>query len=298
MKRDRHLDFFRGFYPQPAWKAFSIGAACWLSACSSTPKAPPTADPLPPAPSASAEVSAQEQIRMLKDKVIDLETRISALNEKISLEQGGAPASQTASHPSTHQAHPATAPSIAVSVPHTTPVQPSAAAARTIPSEKVPPDEGVDRYREAKILFDTGKHADAGVELVAFIKHSPDHPYAPAAQFLLGQSYFLQKEYGRAEEEWNRGLVNYPHSNFVPDTLLALMELAQAQQKDARANYFKQKILGTFPNSPHAVKAALKTDSKAEKSKMESDQEPTLIPGPDAPAAPDAPKVESGKSPS
>lgn len=248
----------------------------------------------------SEELSPQEQIQKLREKVLDLETRITALNEKINLESGALP--RDSARGELASAAPATPsrPERELPVEH---VKPAPAAAKVIPTSKTPnirfaQDDNVDRFREAKIQYDAGRYADATVDFVAFTKDSPDHPLAPAAQYYVGLGYMKQKEFGRAEEELNRGLVSYPHSNYVPDTLLALLEIAMATQKKGRVTYYQQKISGTFPNSPQALKAALLINRPATESvpAMKSSAEPSLVTRPEAPVAPEAPRAAEGES--
>jgi len=245
-----------------------------ICGCSSAPEASDSA------PIASVETQPiqksqaaqdQDRIQKLQEKIQDLETRLSALNDKINLENGAkteAEASET--------------------IP-TENVQAPSAHAKVIPTEKaLVQDEAIDRYREAKILYDSKRYSDAIVEFAEFVKNEPEHVLAPAAQYFMGMSYAEQKEYKLAEEELSRGLLSYPHSDYVPDTLLSLARVSDVLQKPERALYYRQKLLSHFPNSPQAKDVSLDS-APAPK----SHQKASSVEAPQAPVPPTAPNVPS-----
>ena len=223
---------------------------------------PATVDgkPIPDEASASRDL-----ITKLQDRVQDLEIRLNALNDKINLEQGIATTAKTADTevvkvPAAH-AHPVPAPAVK--------------------TEVFAQDESVDRYREAKILYDSKRYADAVVEFSSFTKNYPDHALAAGAQYYVGMSYFKQKEYKLAEEELSRELVGFPHSQFTPDSLLALSEVSQSLNKPTRVLYYREKLLSTFPHSPQAKGVTLEhatdqaKDRATEPAVSESKSSPT-----------------------
>jgi TolA-binding protein len=205
-------------YSLPTWSSLLL-----VGACAHTPK--------------SDELGmTREQIQKLQEKVQDLEIRLAAMNEKINLENAESPIKalpvEVAHVPAAHskvipQGHSAAKPSFAS-------------------------NEVVDRFREAKILFDSKRYSDAIIEFSDFIKSDPAHPLAASAQYHLGMGYYRQKEFKLAEEELSRGLIAYPHSGHIPDTLLALAEISDALKKESRSQYFREKLLSQFPNSPQA----------------------------------------------
>ncbi len=188
----------------------------------------------------------REQIQKLQEKIQDLEVRFAAMNEKINLENA-------ASSERPPAAPPAPVKSLPVEVAH-----PPVAQSKVIPQSHgsakpaFASNEVVDRFREAKILFDAKRYSDAILEFSDFLKSDPAHPLAASAQYHLGMSYHRQREFKLAEEELSRGLIAYPHSGHVPDTLLALAEISDALKKESRSQYFREKLLSQFPNSPQA----------------------------------------------
>jgi tol-pal system protein YbgF len=223
-----------------------------------------------------SEPAAAEHIAKLEDKIIDLETRLTALNDKINLEEAEKPAAS---------AKPANAKPVEASLP-TEKVQPAAAAKNAvIPRSSKPQskfaesfqqDDATDRYREAKIIYDSGKYADAILEFSDFVKDNPRHVLASNAQYFIGMSYLQQKEYKIAEEEFSRVLINYPHSNAIPDALLALVKVSDHLQKPARVTYFKEKLNSHFAQSPQAkAVAGIHKSEKTEIQKPHAPEPPT-----------------------
>jgi tol-pal system protein YbgF len=259
-----------------------------LGACSHTPKS---------GVESSESDAARDQILKLQEKIRDLEVRLSALNDKINLENSGKPgnndfateASPTGSV-STAPASPApviTAPALGIVKSKALPeekITPVAAIGKNIPPAFAS-DEAIDRFREAKILFDSKRYSDSILEFSTFLKNNPDHPLAASAQFHLGMSYLAQKEYKLAEEELNRGMISYPHSSHIPDTLLALSRASESLNKESRATYYREKLQSQFPNSPQAKQVTV--------ARVETFAEPKVIDSRtiETPKAPEAPKA-------
>jgi TolA-binding protein len=267
------------------WVAcFTTTSVLLLAACSSVP--PPETAPVEGQVIEKTQgAQDQDQFTKLQEKIQDLETRLSALNDKINLENGakaeavrGDLQTETVQTPSAH----------AKVIPTT---KPSAKKPVKDPASDFTQNEAVDRYREAKILFDSKRYADAILEFADFVKNEPEHILAPAAQFFVGMGYYQQKEYKLAEEELNRGLIAYPHSSYTPDTLLALSQVSGDLQKPARVAYYKQKLLSNFPNSPQAAGISLDSvDTKpaVKKPRIES------VEMPEAPVPPTVSEQSTG----
>lgn len=206
--------------------------------------------------------SVKEFVVKLEDKIIELETRITALNEKINLEQSASSETRVRSDLKTETRPLPEAKLVSSGTIPVQKVQPAPAAknplipnvpkAKNRFAESFQNDEATDRYREAKILFDAHKPADSILEFSDFLKDHPRHVLAGNAQYYIGMGYFLQKEYKLAEEELSRVLINYPYSNAVPDTLVALIQVCEILQKPARVTYFREKLQLHFANSPQA----------------------------------------------
>ncbi len=297
-----HAILFLTMKPISKNVGFAFAVSTLVFACATRQ---PPAEPSPEKATEKPEVAqATDPVAKLQERIQDLEIRLAALNDKINLENGAqitTPPANAKPHVAPETADTEAAPEAATPVPKATTkssVKPSkkevskvtvnvpAAHAHAVPN--FVQDEAIDRYREAKILFDSKRNADAIVEFSSFIKTYPDHTLAAAAQFFIGMGYYEQGEFKLAEEEFSRGLIAYPHSEYVPDTLLALASVSSKLKKTARVTYYKQKLLSSFPNSPQAKGITL--DSKdAASEEVEEEAPRTSRPAAKAPIAPEAP---------
>ena len=274
-----------------------------LSACAHNPSFNPSQESsdagAPPVESKPLIDPTQEKLTKLQERVQDLETRLSALNDKINLENGsqGTPGGTVEKK----------LPTETVVVPPThakiIPVKTGAKKSKKEMNEGFASNESVDRFREAKILYDSKKYPDAVLEFSAFVKNEPDHALAPAAQYFLGMSYLNQNEYKLAEEEFSRGLLSYSHSSYTPDTLLALAQVSEKLNKQNKVSYYKEKILSNFPNSPQAKSLSLNSPKLAPETNTTDDKasempsgEASVVEKPLAPMVPAVKPEISGES--
>jgi TolA-binding protein len=201
---------------------------------------------------------AQNQIVQLQSRLQDLETRLGAMNEKMNLQlQSDGPIHSQANSQSKIVQTPAASAAIGLGSR-----RPKGKTSATSSDESVmTQNEAVDRYREAKILYESNRLSDSIIELADFVKNFPMHVLAPAAQYLMGMAYYKQNEYTMAEEEWNRLLIAYPHSQYTADGLRALAEVSLILKKPEKSNYYQQKLKILFSNSPQSKMAFEKPPS-------------------------------------
>ncbi len=113
----------------------------------------------------------------------------------------------------------------------------------------------IQKYRDAKILFNAEKYPEAILEFTSFVREYPDHAFASASQFHIGECYFKQNEYRLAKDEFERILVAYDRSSYIPKTLLRLSQTSQQLEKQDKAKSYRQLLFSLFPNSPSAYNA-------------------------------------------
>ena len=257
-----------------------------LVSCAHNPPNFSKPDTASDAPAVKSGDSDHDQIAKLQEKIQDLETRLGALNDKINLENG-----VSNSNPTLPVKELPGAPSKPAQAVPTSVVEIPPAHAKVVPTTSVEKktkvikmsgdntshSEAIDRFREAKILYDSKRYSDAVLEFSEFVKNESEHPLASAAQYYVGMSYFNQKEYKLAEEELSRGLLSYPHSSYIPDTLLALSKVSEMLKKPTKVTYYREKLMSHFPNSPQAKK-------------LNSAHVPETAP--ETPEAPEAPAAE------
>lgn len=128
------------------------------------------------------------------------------------------------------------------------------AAPPLAPVKKAGPD--VDFNEAVRVLEEEKSFPRARLLLQGFIEKYPTHELADDAQYLIGESYFAEKNYERAILSYNKVQVDYANGDKAPDALLkeALSFLSLGDKASAR------ELLGRvgrkYPGS-EAARAAL-----------------------------------------
>jgi TolA-binding protein len=264
-----------------------------LTGCAHAPSVPQTAEvSQAPQPQSETEI-ARGQIAKLQDRVQDLEVRLSAMNDKINLENGAPNSSATTKLPTEVVEVPAAHGKVIPGKKVEKKTKPETAEIASESEDRTNSSEVIDRFREAKILYDSKRYSDSVLEFSEFVKNEPEHPLAAGAQYYVGMSYFKQNEYKLAEEELSRGLLSYGRSSYVPDTLLALSQVSASLQKPAKVTYYREKLMSHFPNSPQAKSFGRSeaVEMAAPAKSMETADEPSVISKPEVPTV-ETPKIE------
>lgn len=184
--------------------------------------------------------------------VADLQTRISDLEDRIrqltgQVEEQGYKITQLQRDLETAQkaqpAAPATPPAAAAPAPATpaaapAPTTPAPAAPAAAPAQPVtgnlPAGSASNQYAAAFALLQQGNYPGAEQAFRAFLKANPKDQLAGNAQYWLGETLYVRKDYSKAAEEFLKGYQSYPTSSKAPDSLLklalSLTGLGQNQQ--------------------------------------------------------------------
>ena len=115
-------------------------------------------------------------------------------------------------------------------------------------------------YQKAFDLLKEGRYQRANAAFRDFLKKYPNSSYAGNAQYWLGESLYVTRQFKQAAQEFQRVLKNYPNSNKAPDAMLKLgYTWYELRQFDAARAMLKQ--LGElYPNSTAARLAAKRLD--------------------------------------
>ncbi len=237
------------------WLVAGLGTGCstlrtQTAATPTTPAAPETATVTPEAappiaveqtgatPADSNRVQTlQKTVEQLTEKIDQLETRITSLNDIVKAQTVAPPSEKSTKIPTT-----------AVSTPLAMEKEISESARVSVQGDGEP----IQRFRKALVLFDASRWSDSVIEFSTFLRDFADHSMAGAAQFYLGESYFKQNEYRLASDEFQRVLVSYDSSSFVPDSLLRLVQCQEKLRLKEDAAKTRQLLLALFPQSPAA----------------------------------------------
>ncbi|MGB5064942.1 MAG: tol-pal system protein YbgF [Candidatus Competibacter sp.] len=97
-----------------------------------------------------------------------------------------------------------------------------------------------------------GRHARAIAGFQRFLNAYPNSDQADDAQYWLGESYYLSRDYGAAKEAFINLGVRYPESARLPDALLKLGYIYGETGEANRAREVLQKLVQAYPNTQAA----------------------------------------------
>jgi tol-pal system protein YbgF len=122
----------------------------------------------------------------------------------------------------------------------------------------------------AKSLYQAGKF-DAAVEgFSQFLASNPKKgPATEEALQLLGESFFLMKQYQSAIVEYSKIQERFPKSKRVPGALLRIAQSFEAMGFEDDARGFYQELMDRYPKSPEAKKAQERKSTGKAKSKKD-----------------------------
>lgn len=228
---------------------FVIAAILTLSACADAPpereghevaEVPPTAplaatDPVPAPATAAAPAVDDPRIAQMQARIDALQKQLEDSQNALALARKGVPQGVIPSAADLRGVNPIVAP------------------VAGDPERGFVQDDAVQLYRKALILYQAGKYADSVLEFSGFLERFPDHALAGSAQFYVGDSYFRQKEYKLAHQEYTRVLTSYDRSAHVAHALRQLAEVEDIMKKHEDAARHRQLLTSLFPQSPAAV---------------------------------------------
>lgn len=133
---------------------------------------------------------------------------------------------------------------------------PAAAAAQRVTLPSGPPEQQYE-YAYGLLLQAQREQSDftrPEAALKAFVAGHPTHKLAGNAQYWLGETYYVRKDYQNAVVAFADGLKKYPNSEKGPDNLLKLgMALGQLNQKPNACGALTE-IDKRYPNASTSIK--------------------------------------------
>tara|TARA_Y100000994_G_scaffold174682_1_gene144118 strand:- start:843 stop:1898 length:1056 start_codon:yes stop_codon:yes gene_type:complete len=117
-----------------------------------------------------------------------------------------------------------------------------------------------DRYKYAFNFLKRRDFEGAERALKAFVEAYPGNELSGNAQYWLGETYYVRKNYGAAANVFAEGFKRYPKSNKAPDNLLKLgMSLAALERIEDACITFN-KLDKEYPNAKSAIKQRYKKE--------------------------------------
>ena len=118
------------------------------------------------------------------------------------------------------------------------------------PDQTLPDGTPLEQYEHAlSLLMVTAKYDTAEQAFRSFLEQNVDHPLAANAQYWLGETYYVRKNYAEAAAAFIEGYTGYPEGPKSADNLLKLgMSLAALDNKDDACASFGE-FDTRFPNA-------------------------------------------------
>jgi len=118
-----------------------------------------------------------------------------------------------------------------------------------------------DLYKDAYETFQKGDLEGARRKFEAFLKQYPNTELSDNAQFWIGETYYLKKDFEKAILEYEKAIAKYPEGDKIPAALfkqaLAFLELGD---KTNGRNLLKR-VIERYPHSEQAEMAKKKLET-------------------------------------
>jgi len=126
-----------------------------------------------------------------------------------------------------------------------------------------------DQYNHAFGLLRQADYPGAEQALRSFVQRYPNDPLAGNAQYWLGETYYVRKDYNNAAAAFADGYRKYPQGGKGPDSLLKLgMSLSEiGQKKDACLTW--SQLDKEYPKAS----ANIAERARAERQRLECDKQ-------------------------
>jgi tol-pal system protein YbgF len=138
---------------------------------------------------------------------------------------------------------------------------------KVVPTKEIPAElKGIstgmgDLYKDAYETFHKGDLEGARRKFEAFLKQYPNTELSDNAQFWIGETYFLKKDYERAILEYEKAIVKYPEGDKISSAIfkqaLAFLELGDK----TNARNLLKRVIEKYPHSDQAEMAKKKLET-------------------------------------
>jgi tol-pal system protein YbgF len=111
-----------------------------------------------------------------------------------------------------------------------------------------------DHYNYAFKLLNQAKYPEAGAAFSAFTKQYPKDPLVGNAWYWLGETYYVQRDYVRAADDFRQGYEAMPTGPKAGDNLLKLAMSLNAVKKDKEACIILKQVVTKFGSSSSSMR--------------------------------------------
>jgi tol-pal system protein YbgF len=194
-----------------------------------------------------------------RELYLDIDRRLRELEITSSRAPVAAAPATTQAPPVDTPAAPAdSAPAAVVPVVTAPVVTPPASSDEPTPSEPVAPvaaqpvSEERDAYQKAFDMLKEGRYKMANTAFREFLEKYPQSSYAGNAQYWLGESNYVTRDFDQAIIEFQEVMSKYGSSNKVPDAMLKLGYTYYELRRFNDARVILERLQQEFPNGTHA----------------------------------------------
>ena len=136
----------------------------------------------------------------------------------------------------------------------------AAPATGTTTAPALSPAEQRKAYDQGLELLKEGRYNEAATAFQGFLKQYPDSSYSDNAQYWLGESYYVTRQFQSALGEFGKVPANYPNSSKVADAKLK-MGYIQYELKDwGKARELLGQVVSGYPGTTSARLAQERLD--------------------------------------
>jgi len=104
-------------------------------------------------------------------------------------------------------------------------------------------------YDSAFELLKEGRYSEAAAAFRTFLEKHPDGPYADNAQYWLGESYYVTREFAKALDAFRGVSEKYPDSAKLPDARLKMGYTLYELGRMDEARTILRKVMNEHPDS-------------------------------------------------
>lgn len=120
-------------------------------------------------------------------------------------------------------------------------------------SGRAPLDDPKKLYQRGLKDLQAGNYGGAQVDFAQMLEKFPSHALAGNAQYWLGETFYVRRQYKQAAQAFLAGYTTYAESTKAPDSLLKLgMTLTALGEKKTGCDAFAE-LGAKFPDAPNAV---------------------------------------------
>lgn len=210
----------------------------------------------------SQKLDIEKLQRQQRDQYLDIDSRLGAIKssdqsgavspgaaggEKRALPEGVVDASGGGLAPPPVPAGQAVEP---VTAP--TPATPGSSGVPSLPTPETVGGNERDAYAKAFGLLKERKYDDAKVALTDLLNRYPQGQYADNARYWLAETYYMQRDYPAALEEFDTLVQSSPKSPKVPSAMLKIGYIQFEQKAFDQARGSLEKVISDYPNTTEA----------------------------------------------